>query len=248
MLILSLFPGMGLLDKAFEEAGFCVVRGPDVLWGGDVRNFHPMPRKFDGIIGGPPCQIFTELVHLVRHNGDEPKFGNLIPEFERCVAEAEVKWFLMENVRDAPLPVVGSYQVVSQMLSDLWVGGLTDRKRRISFGVRGAHKPFWVDTLALHAIKGEQSVTGDMRVNTNGARVRKKPGGGVLPHAGALASLDEMCRLQGLPPNFLEHSPFTSRAKRQGIGNGVPLSMGRAIASAVKKAVWSESCAATVAA
>lgn len=33
-LILSLFPGIGLLDRAFEECGFCVVRGPDILWGG----------------------------------------------------------------------------------------------------------------------------------------------------------------------------------------------------------------------
>lgn len=33
-MILSLFPGIGLLDMAFEEEGFCVVRGPDLLWGG----------------------------------------------------------------------------------------------------------------------------------------------------------------------------------------------------------------------
>ena len=26
-LVLSLFPGGGLLDMAFEEAGFCIVRG-----------------------------------------------------------------------------------------------------------------------------------------------------------------------------------------------------------------------------
>jgi site-specific DNA-cytosine methylase len=29
MLVLSLFPGIGLLDMAFEAHGFCVVRGPD---------------------------------------------------------------------------------------------------------------------------------------------------------------------------------------------------------------------------
>lgn len=33
-LVLSLFPGIGLLDMAFEEEGFTVVRGPDLLWGG----------------------------------------------------------------------------------------------------------------------------------------------------------------------------------------------------------------------
>ena len=40
MLVLSLFPGIGLLDMAFEEEGFTVVRGPDSLWGGDIKRFH----------------------------------------------------------------------------------------------------------------------------------------------------------------------------------------------------------------
>ena len=63
-LVLSLFPGIGLLDMAFEEAGFCVVRGPDLLWGGDVRTFHVPAGRFDGVIGGPPCQAFSRLRHL----------------------------------------------------------------------------------------------------------------------------------------------------------------------------------------
>jgi len=48
-LVLSLFPGIGLLDMAFEEEGFCVVRGPDLLWGGDVRRFHPPAGRVDGV-------------------------------------------------------------------------------------------------------------------------------------------------------------------------------------------------------
>lgn len=58
-LVLSLFPGIGLLDMAFEEEGFCVVRGPDLLWGGNIRKFRPPPNKFDGVIGGPHCQAHT---------------------------------------------------------------------------------------------------------------------------------------------------------------------------------------------
>jgi DNA (cytosine-5)-methyltransferase 1 len=108
-MILSLFPGLGLLDMAFESEGFCVVRGPDVIWGGDIRRFHPPAGVFAGIIGGPPCQSFSSLAHLVRANGHEPKFGNLIPEFERCVLEAQPAWFLMENVRAAPEAVVTGY-------------------------------------------------------------------------------------------------------------------------------------------
>lgn len=96
-LVLSLFPGIGLLDMAFEEEGFTVVRGPDVLWGGDIRRFHPPAGKFDGVIGGPPCQAFSRLNRLVAHNGGSPSFGNLIPEFERCVREASPRWFVMEE-------------------------------------------------------------------------------------------------------------------------------------------------------
>ena len=104
-LVLSLFPGIGLLDMAFEEEGFCVVRGPDLLWGGDIRRFHPPAGKFDGVIGGPPCQAFSRLRHLVKANGYKTA-ENLIPEFERVVAEALPSWFLMENVSEAPEPRV----------------------------------------------------------------------------------------------------------------------------------------------
>ena len=155
MLVLSLFPGIGLLDSAFEAEGFCVVRGPDVLWGGDVRQFHPLAGRFDGIIGGPPCQSFSSLVHLVRANGDEPRFGNLIPEFERCVAEAQPAWFLMENVRAAPEPVVAGYGVKSffldnsQVLGEDGFGQEQMRLRKFCFGMRGVESPpnllNWID-------------------------------------------------------------------------------------------------------
>jgi len=142
-LILSLFPGIGLLDLAFEQEGFCVVRGPNVLWGGDIRKFHPPASKFNGVIGGPPCQCFSSLAHLVRANGHEPKFGNLIPEFERCVAEAQPEWFLMENVPAAPEPAVEGYGVKSFLLDNSSLDGgdgfgLEQRRvRRFSFALRG---------------------------------------------------------------------------------------------------------------
>ena len=142
-LVLSLFPGIGLLDMAFEEAGFCVVRGPDVLWGGDIRRFHPPAGRFDGIIGGPPCQMFSSLAHLVRANGHEPKFGNLIPEFERCVAEAQPAWFLMEEVRGAPVPSIDGYGIKDFLWNNAWTAGddgygqEQERLRRFSFGFRG---------------------------------------------------------------------------------------------------------------
>lgn len=146
-LVLSLFPGIGLLDMAFEREGFCVVRGPDVLWGGDIRTFHPPAGRFDGIIGGPPCQAFSSLSHMVRHNGHEPKFGNLIPEFERCILEAQPQWFIMENVPQAPVPIVAGYGAYSftlnnrQCLNEDGKPAVQNRVRRITWGWRGMGRP-----------------------------------------------------------------------------------------------------------
>ena len=142
-LVLSLFPGADLLGMAFELEGFCVVTGPDVMFGRDVRAFHPPAGRFDGVIGGPPCQPFSPLVHMIRANGYEPKHGNLIPEFERVVAEAEPSWFLMEESPFAPVPVVPGYAVSDFVIDNATLDGGSGfglpqmRKRRFSFGLRG---------------------------------------------------------------------------------------------------------------
>jgi site-specific DNA-cytosine methylase len=142
-LVLSLFPGIGLLDRAFEEEGFCVVRGPDVVWGGDIRAFHPPAGRFDGVIGGPPCQCFSSLARLVKANGYTTRFGNLIPQFERCVEAAGPNWFLMENVPQAPEPVIAGYGVKSFLIDNSRLAGEgifgqeQRRLRRFTFGMRG---------------------------------------------------------------------------------------------------------------
>jgi DNA (cytosine-5)-methyltransferase 1 len=242
VLVLSLFPGIGLLDMAFEEEGFCVVRGPDLLWGGDVRRFHPPAGKFDGVIGGPPCQAFSRLRHIVKANGYKTA-PNLIPEFERCVAEASPAWFLMENVPEAPVPTVPGYAVYDRMLRDVWVGGETERFRRFSFGTRELCR-FEIETLALHRPDPARAVTCDTRqvpVAVGGSGKRKAGLGGALPRSGPKASIDTMAEFQGVPANFLaqlrEHGAFTTEAIKRGLGNGVPLAMGRAVAQAVKRAV-----------
>jgi DNA (cytosine-5)-methyltransferase 1 len=168
-LVLSLFPGIGLFDMAFEREGFCVVRGPDVLWGGDIRAFNPPQGTFSGVIGGPPCQAFSALAHLVRANGHEPRFGNLIPEFERCVAEAAPEWFVMENVPQAPTPAVEGYAVTDCMVNNAWIcdgsgyGQEQERKRRFSFGLRGAdvapRLTKWIRTAAFILPDPERTVT-----------------------------------------------------------------------------------------
>lgn len=239
MLVLSLFPGIGLLDKAFEEAGYSIVRGPDLIWGGDVHSFHVPAGKFDGIIGGPPCQAFSQLRHIVEANGFETA-PNLIPEFMRIVFEAQPQWFLMENVPAAPIPAVPGYQVHAPIISDHWVGGQTGRERRFSFGTRDGRR-LDIETLALHAIDVEPAVTCDLRrrpVRLGGSRKPKESGGKTLSlnRGGGAETIERMMELQGLPRDFFgKHHAFTQTAKKRMIGNGVPLPMGRAVAAAVKR-------------
>lgn len=241
MLVLSLFPGIGLLDRAFEEEGFCVVRGPDVLWGGDIRRFNPPTGRFDGIIGGPPCQAFSQLAHIVRANGFEPKFGNLIPEYERVVSEAAPKWFVMENVPAAPTPAVEGYEVHSFLLNNRQLGETQNRVRRWSFGYRGEQRILMVETVVFENREYEFAATGDARRRPVALLAGGKPKRGTsrtssLNRGGGSVGFADMCRLQGLPEDF-DIEPFTMTAKRQAVGNGVPLPMGRAIARAVREAL-----------
>lgn len=220
-LILSLFPGIGLLDRAFEDQGFCVVRGPDLIWGGDVTTFHAPAGKFAGIIGGPPCKRFSTLSNINRARGRKLA-DNLIPEFERIVSEARPDWFLMENVERVPLPSVSGFQVHSVLLNNRWCGGEQNRRRRFSFGTR--------DGLQLHPrIAALEQLEWEPAVTTSS---------GGLSHfnRGGYRSLERDCELQGLPRDFLKHCPMTVAGKKTLIGNGVPLYTGRVIAEAVKEA------------
>jgi len=239
-LVLSLFPGIGLLDMAFEEAGFCVVRGPDLLWGGDIHNFHPPAGRFDGVIGGPPCQAFSDLVHLVRQRyGDDKVAENLIPEFERCVKEAQPRWFLMENVPAAPEPAVEGYGIIPTLLNNRWVGGEQQRLRRFSFGVLGSVCALsaYLDVELFEPIEWAGAVLasrGQQFIKMGSADTPKK---NIAPLKPSSIYYRDSLRLQGLPPDFLDKAPFTSEGKQRAVGNGVPLPMGRAIARAVRDAL-----------
>jgi len=158
-LVLSLFPGIGLLDTAFEAEGFCVVRGPDLLWGGDVRRFHPPAGRFDGVIGGPPCQSFSPLSNIAT-----PAHGDLIPEYERCVAAAAPVWFLMENVRAAPLPAVDGYRVRALLLNNRHLGEPQNRLRRFSFGTRDG-RALHVLTEALEPVDWHAAAARERRIS-----------------------------------------------------------------------------------
>ena len=129
-LLLSLFPGIDLLGRAFEEAGFCVVRGPDLITGGDIRTFHPPPRRFAGVIGGPPCQDFSRLNRNPGSYG-----GEMIGQFCRVVDEAGADWYLFENVVAAPDFEIDGYRQQRFALDLAWFSDFS-RRRDFVFGSR----------------------------------------------------------------------------------------------------------------
>lgn len=244
-LVLSLFPGIGMLDRAFEEVGFCVVRGPDLLWGHDVSGWKIAPNRFDGIIGGPPCKRFSPLANVVRAvHGEDAVAPDLIPEFVRLVEWGMPKWFLMENVPLAPPPAPARYRCRNQIIRDVWVGGATTRERRFTFGsTYGPAVERWqIATHALHAIEAKPTVTtnsgGRRKVIAHDAKGRVRGNQGSADHHRLQwRSLEEMAADQGVPTDMLDllrkHGAFTSKALRIGIGNSVPLAMGRAVAASV---------------
>ena len=204
-LILSLFRGAGLLDKAFEEAGFCVVCGPDLIWGGDIRRFSPPPGVFWGVIGGPPCPDFSGL----RRTAPTGYGLEMIGEYLRVVTAATPEWWLMENV--ARVPTVSQPGYVTQRL-DIDNGWFSDQSRRLR-----------------HIQFGSQ--TGRM-LHIDRRGVRDGLEGAAL--ASDRRSFEEVKRLQGLPPEY-DLPPFKVAEKIRAVGNGVPLPMGRALAAAIIK-------------
>jgi DNA (cytosine-5)-methyltransferase 1 len=248
--IVSIFPGIDLLGRAFEaefpEAS--LLRGPDVLWGGDIRSWHLPPGIAWGVIGGPPCQAFSRLVHIVKAKGQTPR-PNLIPEFERVVGEGQPDWFLMENVPAAPEPIVSGSGVTSLIFNNRWAPEAPEqnRERRFSFGLRDGQavlapetcaigNPSWERTVVATSSK-EGALAKSRAELRDAAHVRAGRGRGILPGQEPRRSIERCAVLQGLPPDFLADAPFTAAGKYAAIGNGVPIPMGRAIARAVRRAL-----------
>ncbi|MBR4582523.1 MAG: DNA cytosine methyltransferase [Bacteroidales bacterium] len=113
MKLISLFSGAGGLDKGFLNAGFETVMAneydkkicptfranfPNVLLiDKDIRNLasSDFPDNIDGIIGGPPCQSWSEGGAL---RGINDSRGQLFYEYIRILKDKKPYFFVAENV------------------------------------------------------------------------------------------------------------------------------------------------------
>lgn len=113
MRLISLFSGAGGLDKGFHNAGFETVMANEydkkicptfranfpnvILSDKDIRNMasSEFPDNIDGIIGGPPCQSWSEGGAL---RGIEDARGQLFYEYIRILKDKKPYFFVAENV------------------------------------------------------------------------------------------------------------------------------------------------------
>lgn len=213
-LVLSLYSGIGLLDSGFEDHGFCVVRAPEKLLGGDIRNFRSVPGAFAGVIGGSPCQDFSRA----RRTPPTGEGLELLGHFCRVVRESQPDWFLLENVPSVPDVTIEGYHVQRFELSPTQVGHEQSRLRHFQFGSK--------EGLILQIRRKE--FTGTKQPCLTASEGNKK----------GKRTFSDFCRLQGLPADF-DLSDLNQVAKYRAVGNGVHKAVASEIARAVTEAITS---------
>ncbi|MDR2568756.1 MAG: DNA cytosine methyltransferase [Oscillospiraceae bacterium] len=162
MNIISLFSGAGGLDTGFEKIGFKIVWANEydkTIWETyeanhsapldrrDIRNISSSEiPECDGIIGGPPCQSWSEAGAL---RGIDDSRGQLFFDFIRILRDKKPKFFLAENVSgmlanrhsEAVKNITrmfedAGYRVFINLLNASDYGVPQDRKRVFYVGVR----------------------------------------------------------------------------------------------------------------
>jgi DNA (cytosine-5)-methyltransferase 1 len=184
--VLDLFAGAGGLSEGFRQAGFSIAAASDndpdaaatfarnfpetQLIVGDIRvpatkeEILSVARGASVIVGGPPCQAFSQVRNHTRAI-DDPR-NDLYREFVDILARSLPMAFVVENVTGidqmgvreqiaSDLALEGEYKVVPQVLDAANFSVPQTRKRLIFIGIRtslGIEPPLLHGTGAIDAI------------------------------------------------------------------------------------------------
>lgn len=164
--VISLFSGAGMMDYAFaKDSRFELVYAAeydhhavetyrknigDHIEERDIRTLHgyELP-KADIIIGGPPCQPFSNANRHDAARGELHPEGDMFAHYVRLIRECGVKAFLIENVPGILSSKLGFYlnflekklpdfHMAQKVVTDCDLGGYTKRKRAIIIGCKNS--------------------------------------------------------------------------------------------------------------
>lgn len=215
-LVLSLFSGIGLLDSGFLNHGFCVTAAAEKLLGGDIRDFRGIPGRFDGVVGGSPCQDFSKA-----RRSPPTGYGlEMLNEYVRIVTEVQPRWFLLENVPGVPSVTVPGYIVQRFDLCPTELGHPQRRRRHFQFGSK--------EGLVLNI--NRRSFTGQAIPTLTASDGRRS----------TRRDFRDFCALQGLS-SVLELPDFHKSAKYKAVGNGVHTAVAHEVARAILEVTTSDS-------
>jgi len=204
--VLDLFAGAGGISEGFRQAGFPIIgasemdpdaaatfarnfQGTEVVCG-DIRNpdirgrVAELAGLAEIIVGGPPCQAFSQVRNHARIFDDER--NSLYREFVQIVRTSMPKAFLMENVTGidqmgareriaTDLELEGEYRVSAQIVDAADFGVPQTRKRLLFIGIRrslGVEPPLLVgtgatDSVTLTRVVGPRSTSYEVVVQGN---------------------------------------------------------------------------------
>lgn len=206
MELLSLFSGAGGMDLGFEKAGFKIKianefdkkiwetyeKNHDIeLIRGDIRDidFEKMSHV-DGVIGGPPCQSWSEAGNQ-QGIGDEK--GQLFFEYIKAIETIQPKFFVAENVKgmlskrhsEAVQNIIGKFESVGYDVFlcsvDAYDFGVAQSRKRVFY--IGFRKDLQVSEYELTPVntirkKHLEDVIGDLKETAIPALERNKTNGG----------------------------------------------------------------------
>ena len=240
----DLYSGCGGLSKGFANAGFTLVTAFE-NWEPAIqcyqKNFlHPVYKldlndwqsavdiikkiKCDIIIGGPPCQDFSNAGHRI-----EGKRARLTVSFAKVVCSIKPKYFVMENVARVDkseaysnarkLLKKADYGLTEKVLNACYFGVPQNRKRFFCIGALGDQDGFLDDLLTANQSEFPLTVKNYLHNKVNFSYYYRHPRSYTRRGIFSINEPAPTVRVSNrpLPPDYKKHEGDIINPKRKGI-------------------------------